>query len=253
MCSGSLLIALPQVIPAWFSISRWIQWIRVWVAVSILRFSQGSKSANVCWPKNTPLRGPSPCGGGGRGRDPNLAGHGREEHHNTAEEEQSYQTPIYPSKGENGKGKRSESKGYRKEYQSSSSKRRAWTRWNRGGWDWHRSWWKRCHDMEKNIWGLGVSYVSHLACRVAIISGSVNLLLDFHNAWTWDPSILLAVFHFFTWLACWAWDNPAHIAQKSRTLHVERGWCIRPISWFMWWKNFNPKCQAGRRHMCDQL
>ena len=59
VCSGSLLIALPQGIPAWFSISRWIQWIRVWVAVSILRFSQGSKSA-----KNTSLRGPSPWRGG---------------------------------------------------------------------------------------------------------------------------------------------------------------------------------------------
>ena len=52
---------------------------------------------------------PLPLTGGARGRDPN---------HNTAEEEQSYQTPIFPSKGENGKGKRSESKGYRKEYHS---------------------------------------------------------------------------------------------------------------------------------------
>jgi len=66
-----------------------------------------------------PAPRPLPLTGGARGRDPNLAGHGREEHHNAGEEEQSYQSPIYPSKGENGKGKRSESKGYRKEYQSS--------------------------------------------------------------------------------------------------------------------------------------
>ena len=129
-----------------------------------------------------PAPRPLPLTGGARGRDPNLAGHGREEHHITPQKKSNrIRLPSIPAKERMAKAKDPKARGIGKEYQSSSSKRRAWTRWNRGGWDWHRSWWKRCHDMEKNIWGLGVSYVSHLACRVAIISGSVDLLLDFHN------------------------------------------------------------------------